>query len=402
VSAIGKHWLNQNMLEQAMTPQSERSHEKAAYRFGFVLTTAAGNQTRYLNLRKYADRDASIECVWAPVSHHIEGNPYGRLPRMLQSRAIVSKQAEAVMKQLSRLDAVMFHAFEPYAITSIRSLFHRSPSIVWSQDNPPIPKPGSHPQSNYGKEHERPAWRQRLRYRFDQWCAGRTTLFLPFSSWAAEVLTQDCGIPPSRVHPLHVGLDLETWPYVPRDQAADSRPGRLLNILFVGGDFERKGGSQLLEVFASEFSDRASLTLVTGGAPSQLPKNTTVHSGVKPNDPLLRQLYAECDVFVLPTIADMSSWAALEAMATGRPVIISGVGGIPELIEGGITGFLISAGNREMLIDRLRILIGNPELRHSMGQAGRKRVESYFDARQCVPSIIQLMKRSVDLSRTTS
>ena len=390
------------MLEQAMTPQSERTLDKPVYRFGFVLTTAAGNQTRYLNLRKYADRDASIECVWAPVSHHIEGNPYGRLPRMLQSRAIVSKQAEPVMRHLSSLDAVMFHAFEPYAATSIRSVLHRSPCIVWSQDNPPIPRPASHPQSQYGKEYERPAWRQRLRYKFDQWCAGRTALFLPFSSWAADVLTKDCGIPSDRVHPLHVGLDLESWPYVPREQAASSADDGNLNILFVGGDFQRKGGALLLDVFASEFSERASLTLVTGSAPDRLPKNTTVHAGVKPNDPLLRRLYAECDLFVLPTFADMSSWAALEAMATGRPVIISGVGGIPELIEDGTTGFLISAGNREMLIDRLRILIKSPLRRLAMGQAGRKRVEDHFNAQQCVPSIIQLMKSTVDRSRVAS
>jgi glycosyltransferase involved in cell wall biosynthesis len=130
-----------------------------------------------------------------------------------------------------------------------------------------------------------------------------------------------------------------------------------------------------------------------------VPEGVEIHAGLRPGDALVRDLYARCDVFVLPTTADMSSWAALEAMATGRPVIVSGVGGIPELIEDGVTGFLISPGDRKTLAARLRILLDNGDLRREMGHAGRRRVERNFDARVSVPIILGLMKRTVDRAR---
>jgi len=365
------------------------------YRFGFVLTTAAGNQTRYLNLRKYADRDPETECVWAPISHFLEPDPYRNLPRPLATRLVVAGQARPVMKQLRALDAVMFHAFEPYAWTALRSVAHRRPAIVWSQDNPPLADPSAHPQSRYGDAHVRSDWRARLRFAFDRWCAGRTALFLPFSTWAAEVLVRECGISAERVQPIHAGLDLELWPYLPKEPEAGLQPDRRTRILFVGGDFERKGGLLLLDAFG-RFASCAELHLVTGSAPVELPQNVHIHSGLMPNDSRLRQLYADCDLFVLPTRADMSSWAALEAMATGRPVIISGTGGIPDLIEDGVSGYLIPPDDRAALDDRMSRLVLESNLRARLGAAARARVEQHFNAAKNVPRILEAMKRAVD------
>ena len=59
----------------------------------------------------------------------------------------------------------------------------------------------------------------------------------------------------------------------------------------------------------------------------------------------LRQLFAEADAFVLPTNHDASPWVALEAMATGVPVVITSVGGIPDLVQDGITGLVVPPGD---------------------------------------------------------
>ena len=149
------------------------------YRFGFVLTTAAGNMTRYQNLRKYADLDPEVECVWAPVKHYLEPDPFRRLPGPLRSRAVVMREAAPVMRQASRLDAIMFHAFEPYTLSVLRYGAKLKPLVVWSQDNPPLS--GSSLEPNYGGSFVRSARRRQLRYRFDLWCAKRTALFLPWS-----------------------------------------------------------------------------------------------------------------------------------------------------------------------------------------------------------------------------
>jgi glycosyltransferase involved in cell wall biosynthesis len=396
----------------------EESPAAAPYRFGFALTTVAGNMTRYLNLRKYAERDPEVVCVWAPISHYLESDRHAWLPGPIRTRAIVMQQARPVMSQLRRLDAVMFHAFEPFVWAVLRRLVCSRPLLVWSQDNPPLSDLQA--QSLY-EAFARNPWRRRLRFRFDVWCARRVALFLPFSHWAARALIQDCGITGEKVHPIHVGLDLDLWPYLPKEDAPeiDNRQSKSKStqsasienrksiienpnrpqILFVGSEFVRKGGDLLLEVYRRHFAEVADLHLVTGQPPEDLPAHAQVHTGLRPNDPRLRELYARSDLFALPTRADMSSWVAMEAMATGRPVITTDVGGIPDIVQEGKTGFLIPPNDGAALADRLRTLLADAALRRRMGAAGRAWVEQEFNAAVCVPRILEQMKRAVDASR---
>lgn len=363
-----------------------------------MLTTAAGNRARYLNLRKYAERDPEVECVWAPISHYVESRLYRRLPLPIRMRLFVLHEAWPVLRQLGRFDAVMFHAFEPYLIGVLRSLFRRRPLLVWSQDNPPIGDPAKRlPYSVYsGRERERSPWRRRWRFRFDAWCARRVALFLPWSHWAANILVEDCGVPRERVRVVNVGLDLEQWPYLPKpDLPAGARP----QILFVGGSFERKGGDLLLEVYRRHFAEKADLHLVTKEPPPDLPPSVHAYVDLEPNDPRMKRLYADCDLFVLPTRADTSSIASLEAMATGRPVIVTPIGGIPDIVCDGSTGFLVPPDDAEGLADRMRRLLADPALRRRMGAEGRAVVEERFNAGVCVPHILGAMKRVVEEER---
>lgn len=378
--------------ETAASPPA--SGTKPHYRFGFVLTTAAGNMTRYLNLRKYAERDADVETVWAPVSHYWDNGPYERLPEALRRRLVTRHQSRPVMGQLARLDAVMYHVFEPYALSVLRRVRAGKPHLVWSQDNPPPADPARLPQ--YGGNHARAGWRTAARLRFDQWCFRRTSLFVPFSQWAADVLADGCGVAREKIAPIHVGLDLELWPYCPLSEVAKGGGTRRAQILFVGGDFARKGGDLLLEVFARHFADRADLHLVTKTPPADLPPHVAAHTDLGPNDPRLRALYASADLFALPTRADVSSWVALEAMATGQPVIATNVGGIPDIVREGETGFLIAPDDGAALADRIGVLLDDAGLRRRMGAAGRAVVERDFSAAVSVPRILDAMKEVCD------
>ena len=86
------------------------------------------------------------------------------------------------------------------------------------------------------------------------------------------------------------------------------------------------------------------------------------------------------DVFAMPSIVDDESFgvAAIEASATGLPVIASGVGGVPEVIVNNITGFLIERSNIDSLADALERLIKDPQLRLKMGNAGREFVSENY------------------------
>lgn len=206
---------------------------------------------------------------------------------------------------------------------------------------------------------------------FFRYCTG----LMPWSSWAARSMISDYGASPENVHVVPPGIDLEQWFPLSR-QEASRRP----RLLFVGADFERKGGRLLLDVYRRHLRDECDLHLVTR-SPVDPEPGVQVHSDLKIGDGRLRELYQNSDVLVIPTLADCFSMAALEAMACGLPVVISGVGGIPEIVIDSVTGMLITPGSGGSLLQALRTILASPSAAQRLGRSGRHRAEQLFDGR---------------------
>lgn len=366
------------------------------YRFGVVLSVGMGNMTRYLNFRKYAERDPEVDLLWAPVKHFIapdEPNPFKYLPKPLYTRAVILYQSAPVLKQMHQLDVVLFHLFEAYVFACCRSLLSKQPLIIWNNDDPPVVDPDTYPL--YPKDFNKSLQRHQFRLGLDLWCAKRAAAFIPWSDWGDNILVNHCGLSREKVQPIHPGLDLERWTVVDRPTLA---PGVKPKILFVGGDFERKGGDLLLKVFSQQFADRAELHLVTKEPPTTALPNVYVYTDIGPNDDRLAQLYAQADLFVLPTTADLSPWAYLEAMASGCAVISTGVGGVGDMVRHGETGLIVPVGDEAALAAALRSL-DNPALCRQMGLQGRTIVECDFNAAINVPKMLDVMKAVADRKR---
>jgi glycosyltransferase involved in cell wall biosynthesis len=92
----------------------------------------------------------------------------------------------------------------------------------------------------------------------------------------------------------------------------------------------------------------------------------------------LAACYARCDVFALPSSGEGFGFVFLEAMAFGKPVVGSAHGGIPDLIEEAVTGFLVELGDKEKLAAALRRLLLDDRLRCALGNAARERVRNKF------------------------
>lgn len=111
---------------------------------------------------------------------------------------------------------------------------------------------------------------------------------------------------------------------------------------------------------------------------------------------------SEADVFVLPAIVDAMNKrdgipvALMEAMAMGLPVISTQVSGIPELVENRRSGLLVREKDAEALADAIEEIVGDEELRRTLGLAARARVEQTFDLQRSAAEMERLFRKSVE------
>lgn len=123
--------------------------------------------------------------------------------------------------------------------------------------------------------------------------------------------------------------------------------------------------------------------------------------GARTQDDLI-QVYRKADVFVLASVVtpngdrDGIPNVLLEAMATGLPAVSTTISGIPEVIDHGVNGLLVASGDAAALADALAALLGDPELRESLGSNAAQSVRARFDASgnaECMASLLGLERR---------
>ncbi len=105
--------------------------------------------------------------------------------------------------------------------------------------------------------------------------------------------------------------------------------------------------------------------------------------------------YQGAAVCILPSVWENSPYALLEAMACGTPVIATGAGGVPEIIEDGVNGFMLQAGDAEALADRITALLENPQLRIVMGHNARRRIQERFSVERVLPKMIAAYEAAI-------
>lgn len=189
----------------------------------------------------------------------------------------------------------------------------------------------------------------------------------------------------------------------PRSEArAKLGLGAEVVALYVGRLAHHKGIEQFLQ--AAAHTDRDTVHVVAGDGPERprleaLARAMGVATRVRflgkvPHE-VLPWAYAACDMAVLPSVSRLEAFgiAALEAMASARPVVVSDIPGVREVVEPGVTGLTARPLDPADLGARIAELAGDPARRARMGEQGRKRVEAHFATPRVVDRLEQAYAR---------
>ncbi|MDT3696516.1 MAG: glycosyltransferase [Ignavibacterium sp.] len=117
-------------------------------------------------------------------------------------------------------------------------------------------------------------------------------------------------------------------------------------------------------------------------------QDDTIFTGYINHDDV--QIYHnKLDIYVAPSLEESFGVAILEASACNKPVVVSDVGGLPEVVDHGVTGFIVEPKNPVHLASAIEQLIIDPELRYEMGRKGREKVTEEYDWNKCVSDMVE-------------
>jgi starch synthase len=218
------------------------------------------------------------------------------------------------------------------------------------------------------------------------------------AAMANDLLTAYPAVDPSRVHVIHNGIDLGDYApdagtdVVDRLGIDPQRP----TVVWIGRVTAQKGIRHLLDM-APLINAGAQLVFLAGAADTaaigaemsaRATRLAASRDGVHWVEAMLErpevvQILSHADVFVCPSVYEPFGLINLEAMACGLPVVATAVGGIPEIVVEGVTGYLVEvpdgeAGLGAALASRVNELLADPALARAMGEAGRRRVRDHF------------------------
>jgi glycosyltransferase involved in cell wall biosynthesis len=202
------------------------------------------------------------------------------------------------------------------------------------------------------------------------------------SEYLRQSFINDFDVPPERVKSIGAGVNLEKIPeYFPNKNYERKE------ILFIGIDFARKGGWELLTAFKAVCEKHPTAKLHIVGPrelaiPIELQNGVTYHGFLRKADPVdcakLEQLFRDCSLFVMPSLYEPFGIAPLEAMVYQLPCVVTNAWALKEMVAAGRTGELCEYKSVEDIAVKLTKLLDDPNLLRTMGEAARQHVLNYY------------------------
>ena len=218
----------------------------------------------------------------------------------------------------------------------------------------------------------------------------RSTYVIANSQAVRDFLVEKDGFDPNLIRVIRNGVALERFTNVRADRERlfpHLRAQSQLIAVVANMNVETKGHADLIRAaveVSQEFRDAKFLLIGDGAERNRLEamtgelglSNTVLFLGRRNDVP---SVLVCCDLFVLPSWAEGLPNSVLEAMAAGLPVVATRVGGIPELIDDGVSGLLVASKDSHALAIAILQLLRNDGLAKQLGRAARERVRAQFN-----------------------
>ena len=228
--------------------------------------------------------------------------------------------------------------------------------------------------------------------------------FLPVSEYFKNKLIAE-GCAPKKITVLHDGVDISHFKFKRRERKKDEAT----RLLFVGRLAGKKGIFVAAEAVAKTLAKGYNVKFDIVGDGELRPKLEVFIAeqgigehvrlwGAQPRNKVAEYLQ-EAHLLIAPSLTSPSGdqegipTTVKEGMAVGMPVLSTLHSGIPELVEDGVSGFLVPENNAEALSKRLNYLLKHPELWPDMGRSGRKKIESEFDNEKLNDKLVSIYER---------
>jgi starch synthase len=333
--------------------------------------------------------DVEVHCFGSPrpqAHNHAVAPGLATANRALQTLSVDLAMADA----LAEVDLVHSHTWYANMGGHLAHLLHGIPHVITAHSLEPR-RPWKAEQLGGG--YRVSSWVERTAYEHAD------AIIAVSDGMRADVLDCYPTVHPERVHVVRNGIDADIYRPVPDTDALrrfGADPARPI-VVFVGRITRQKGVDHLLA--AAHHIDHGAQLLLCAGAPdtseieaearAAVAKLSATRPGVIWVPDMLpiediRQVLSAATVFICPSVYEPLGIVNLEAMACGTPVVASAVGGIPEVVDDGVTGLLVPydeqnpAGFRCGLAHRVNELLADPDRVAAMGQAGRERAISKF------------------------
>ena len=256
----------------------------------------------------------------------------------------------------------------------------------------------------HGREASDPEGRNAFRRRVRRLLGPLVTEFVTVSRDLARWLASDVGISPAKITHIYNGVDTDA--FSPGDQHEARKVLGLPHEPIVMGTVGRldpvKDHRGLIEAFHRLAGRRDTQLLIVGDGPCRPElEHLASELGLRGRVRLLGErddinvILRALDIFILPSLGEGISNAILEAMATGLPVVATHVGGNPELVDDGVTGFLVPSRSTSSLAAALQRYLDDPGLKRHHGDAGRIRSLKEFSLSRMFAAYDALYSRAL-------